>query len=375
MNDHQQAHIVFAGGGTAGHLFPGLAVAAALVEARMARRVSFAGCGQELQRRQVAQAGFEYLSLECEPWRRRWRHLPQFLSAHQRGRRQAAAFLSENRADLVIGLGGYASLPMARAAVRRTIPLILLEQNAVPGRATRWLARRAAGICLGMDEARARLPSTRAAIDFTGTPLRAGFAMTPQPARERLLVVLGGSGGARQLNEAVPRALALIAERLSGWRVLHQTGAADELRTHQRYAALGVDARTVSFIDDMPAVLARAGLVISRGGGTTLAELTACGAPAVICPYPWAADNHQRLNADALAHRGACRVFDFRDIAEPDVASKLAQLLAELVDCEAERLRLGNIIAKLAQPRATDHVVRMVRQILAVRPAYRGAVT
>jgi len=292
-------------------LFPGLAVAERLAEQLPQVRITFAGSGKAFEQRQVAEAGFEYLALPCRPMPQRAREAFSFLVENFVGYLAARRFLVETDVAAVVGLGGYASVPMGRAAARRGVPLVLLEQNAVPGRATRWLARRAALVCLAMPSAAGAL-RCRCPVQVTGNPIRGGFSAAAAAARQ--LLVLGGSGGARSLNESVPRALYRLREQLADWRIIHQAGDSGPASTRDLYRKLALEATVLDFIPDMPVVLSASALAICRAGGTTLAELAVAGVPAVLLPYPHAADDHQRRNAEWFAAAGGAVVLDERGL-------------------------------------------------------------
>jgi UDP-N-acetylglucosamine--N-acetylmuramyl-(pentapeptide) pyrophosphoryl-undecaprenol N-acetylglucosamine transferase len=236
----------------------------------------------------------------------------RFVADNARGWRQAARYLREHRVDAVVGLGGYASYPMARAAHSLDVPLILLEQNALPGRATRQLASRARLVCLALEEARRHLLAA-GPVRVTGNPVR---QVGPWPARassdKRRLLVLGGSQGSESLNTAVPRALARLQPELARWSILHQAGEAGVTAVTHLYAEFGLAAHVTPFVENLPYVMAHCHLAISRAGGTTLAELAAAGLPAMLVPYPSASDDHQRCNAEVYASRGGCRIVDGR---------------------------------------------------------------
>jgi UDP-N-acetylglucosamine--N-acetylmuramyl-(pentapeptide) pyrophosphoryl-undecaprenol N-acetylglucosamine transferase len=365
MAQEPSRHVVFSGGGTGGHLFPGLAVAASLVKSDPATQITFAGSGRELERRLVDQAGYRYLALDCRPFRLRPDRLVSFILAHRRGLAQARAWLAAERPDVVVGLGGFASVPLAHAAAKARVPLVLLEQNAVAGRANRWLAPHASLVCLAFDEARAGLPRTARRVLLTGNPIRAGFDRHERRNRNsagaRLLIVLGGSGGSRQLNAAVPQILGLAGQTLAGWRIVHQTGPADAETVGERYLALGIDADTTSFVDDMPDLLSRANLVISRAGGTTLAELAAAGVPAIVCPWAAAAHDHQRRNAKVFERQGACRIWQPERLDVAEEQRILAQSLAELVIDGNQRAGMSHAMQSLAHPLAADRVAEQIR--------------
>ncbi len=354
-------HIVFTGGGTGGHLFPGLAVAEALTRSDPSTRITFAGSGRPFERRHVEAAGFEYLAIPCRPMPPGPLGVPRFLAANLAGFLRASGFLRRERVRCVVGLGGYASAPMARAAVRRRVGLVLLEQNAVPGRATRWLARAADAVCLARDAAREHLPR-QCRVHVTGNPVRASFFSgggTPQPERPRQILVLGGSSGARSLNEQVPRAFARLGACRGGWRILHQSGPDDVQLVRDLYASLGIEAVVVPFLDDMPGTLATTRLAISRAGGTALAELSAAGVPAALVPYPHAADDHQRKNAREWVARGGCVLVDERD-ASGDFSVRLANALAPLMRDEETLSPMAQAMQDLARPAAALEVARII---------------
>jgi UDP-N-acetylglucosamine--N-acetylmuramyl-(pentapeptide) pyrophosphoryl-undecaprenol N-acetylglucosamine transferase len=360
-------HVVFAGGGTAGHLFPGLAVAQRLLADVPRARITFAGCGLEFEQRHVAAAGFDYLRLPCRPMPRRLCDLFAFFADNLRGYRQARRFLARNPAAAVVGLGGYVSVPMARAAVGRKVPLVLLEQNAAPGRATRWLAPRAALVCTAFEQAGRRL-SPRCPVRVTGNPIGAGFNVVgpdgrdPATLADRSLLILGGSRGARSLNRSMPLALAKIRSALAGWKVIHQTGTADFQATRRAYRELRLEAAATPFLTDVPDALAQAGLAVCRAGGTTLAELAAAGVPAVLVPYPHASDDHQRKNADVFTSCGASLTVDDREVAGR-LQDVLAETVGGLVGDPAKRADMSEAIRRLSRPLAAEDVAGVIRQL------------
>jgi UDP-N-acetylglucosamine--N-acetylmuramyl-(pentapeptide) pyrophosphoryl-undecaprenol N-acetylglucosamine transferase len=257
---------------------------------------------------------------------------------------------------------------MARAALAGGIPLILLEQNAFPGRATRRLAPHAKLVCVAFEEARRHL---RAAgpIRVTGNPVRVG----PKTQRKtaggaRRLLVLGGSQGSESLNLAVPQALARLQPELAGWSIVHQAGEAGAAAAVQLYQELGLAAHVVPFIENLPRVMAHCDLAISRAGGTVLAELAAAALPAVVVPYPAASDDHQLRNAEACAASGACRLIDGRHGASSVEGQLVSELPELLLDGEC-RQAMAAAIARLARPAAAWHVASMILdQALGARP-------
>ncbi|MCX7428270.1 MAG: undecaprenyldiphospho-muramoylpentapeptide beta-N-acetylglucosaminyltransferase, partial [Planctomycetia bacterium] len=360
-------HIVFAGGGTGGHLFPGLAVAQAVGREFPDVRVTFVGSGKPLERRHVCGAGFDYRELPCQPMPRRPWHVPGFVAKNLAGFLAARRFLRETHVGAVVGLGGYASVPVARAAKGCGARLILLEQNVVPGRATRWLARSADAVCVAFEPTVARL-RCRKRVEVTGTPIRHGFTTRVQSGEQggpRRLLILGGSGGAQSLNENVPRALYMIRRELARWEIVHQAGEAGVEATRSLYGKLGLDAMVVPFLRNMDRVLRQTDLAVCRAGGSTLAELAAVGVPAVLLPYPHAADDHQAHNAELFRTVGGCPVLDERQI-EGRLDESLSGVLSGLVADGRRRERIAYTLRRLGRPDATESVSRILFDLLGI---------
>lgn len=370
----QHPHIVLTGGGTGGHLFPGLATAEQLRGFRPDLAITIAGTGPGGFARRIHVAGCRCLPLSCRPFTTRPLGLFRFIVSNAVAYWAASRFLARNPVAVVVGLGGYASVPMARAAAARGIPLVLLEQNAVPGKATRFLACHARTVCLAFAESRAAFP-TDCPIHLTGNPVREAFTIPPAPPRGvpktgtgcPQLLVLGGSGGAQALNQTVPEVLAGLRESLVGWHIVHQTGTRDAEATRLRYAANGLHATILPWLDDMPGVMRQSSLAISRAGGTTLAELAATGLPAVLVPYPHAAADHQRANARAYWSAGAAEVVDQTDgpVAFPQA---LNDALAHLLVHPSRRKEMREAMLLQARPAAAENVARLILQTAGIQP-------
>ena len=398
-------HIVFSGGGTGGHLFPGLAVAQRLAAIIPQMRITFCGSGKSFERKHVTRAGFDYFALPARPMPCGPREAVAFVIEHLASYLAAGRFLREEQVSCVVGLGGYASVPMARAAARRHVPLVLLEQNAVAGKATRWLARRAALICTAFDETGASL-RCRCPVRVTGNPIRDGFSRgrekkwrvesgewrvkrsscwcgssttaptecffpsplvpRPSPLIGSQLLVLGGSGGAQSLNENVPRALYKVRRQLAGWQIVHQSGQSGLDATRILYAKLDLTATVVPFLGDMPQRLAATDLAVCRAGGTTLAELAAVGVPAILLPYPHAADDHQAANARHFAGGGGCVIIDGRDVPGR-LDDQLADMLCFLLANDELREWMSAAMHELARPNAADDVAELIWSIVSSR--------
>jgi UDP-N-acetylglucosamine--N-acetylmuramyl-(pentapeptide) pyrophosphoryl-undecaprenol N-acetylglucosamine transferase len=260
----------------------------------------------------------------------------------------------------VVGVGGYASVAVVLAAWLRRMPTLLLEQNVVPGAANRLLGRLARRVCVGFAESTPFFPAGRAV--HTGNPLRAGVlaaASQPRAARTRVgLLVFGGSQGARHLNQATLDALRLLGPTAATLAITHQTGATDVEEVRAGYASLGLDACVAPFIEDMGAAYAAADLVIARAGAMTCAEVTAIGLPAVLVPYPHAADDHQRRNAEVLVGAGAAEL-----ILDPELTGeRLAACVERLVADPARRGAMAAQARGLGRPDAAERVAEECRR-------------
>jgi UDP-N-acetylglucosamine--N-acetylmuramyl-(pentapeptide) pyrophosphoryl-undecaprenol N-acetylglucosamine transferase len=366
-------HVLFSGGGTAGHLFPGLAVAEELKRTAPHVRISFAGSGKAFEAEHVARAGHSYTAIPCRPLPRKPTEALRFIKDSFNGYYAARNLLREQHVTLVVGLGGYASVPASRAAARLGVPYILLEQNAVPGRATRWLAPRAALVCSALEGLHTQLRAG-CRLRVTGNPLRRAFSKRYTPAnllpgrigrvRPRRLVVLGGSGGSNTLNTQVPFALYKAGAALHDWQIIHQSGERNAAATGLLYRKLGIRATVAPFIGNLPEVLRASHLAISRAGGTTLAELAASGLPAVLLPYPRATDDHQRANADVFVEAGGAELVDEREV-NGRLDNYLAGKIVSLATDHLLRERQAEVMQRMARPDATRTVVDAITTLLA----------
>ncbi len=375
--------VIFAGGGTGGHLFPGIAVARELLAREPDARVLFVGSQKPIELDIVGGAGFEHIALPSVSPSLTPARIGSSLLKNWRAYRQARAILARERPSVVVGLGGFASVPPVLAAWRAGVPIVLLEQNVVPGKATRWLSRFADTVCLPWAETAKHL-SPRIRTVVTGNPIRREIAMladaesetgepggvSPRtlganrvrgltPPGSPTLLILGGSQGATSLNAAVLDALATLQTELTGWRIVHQTGAADLDAIRQRYAALSLAADVQPFFRDMAEQYRRATCVLSRAGATTLAELACAGLPALLVPLPTSAHDHQRLNACLFADHSAALVAEPSAPAADSLRASLVQLLSD----QPLRDRLRQNLRDLAQPQAASAVSAIVREL------------
>jgi UDP-N-acetylglucosamine--N-acetylmuramyl-(pentapeptide) pyrophosphoryl-undecaprenol N-acetylglucosamine transferase len=353
--------IVFAAGGTGGHLFPALAVAGELRRRRPGAAIEFIGGTRGLETRLVPQAGFPLRTLPVSGLKgtKLGGRLLAGAAAGLAVSRCCAWFLAR-RPGLVVGAGGYASGPAVLAAWVLRVPTMLMEQNHFPGATNRWLAPRADAVCVPSEAAKARLHGIGL---VTGNPVRPEFAaIGPPPNGARLsLLVFGGSRGARSINSAMTAALPQLAAMTPPPRIVHQTGPEGHETVARAYAAHpGVEAEILPFLDDMPRRLAEADLVVCRAGATTLAELAAAGRPAILVPFPFAADDHQRANAEVVRDAGAAVVIDDRDLDGARCAAEIAALARD----RDRRLRMGVAGRALALPDAAAAIAGVAESLL-----------
>ena len=363
--------IVFAGGGTGGHLFPALAVAEELRRCLPEASVNFIGGKRGLEQTLVPRAGYKLRSLGL--WGLKGKgalaRIKAVVAAGMAVVRCAAWFVS-SRPKLVIGVGGYASGPAVLAAWLLNVLKILkiktmvLEQNHFPGATNRFLAPRVDAVCVPSADAQKRLgcPAT-----ITGNPVRAAFReIGDPPGGSRLsIVIFGGSQGSRSINQALPRILQNLPSGTTTPRIVHQTGMADETAVRAAYAGYPAELIDIqSFIEDMPACLAAADLAICRAGATTVAELAAGGRGAILIPLPHAADDHQRHNAETLAKVGAARIVSDQELA----GDSLGSIIEELASDPGLTRRMGHAAASLDLPHATERIAQIAMSLISGEP-------
>ena len=363
MNVHSSRHpvsqVLIAAGGTGGHVFPALAVARAL----MARGVAVAWLGSEggMERALVERAGIAFHAIRVSALRgkglMRWpRTFGRLVGAYF----QARDVLKQLAPDVVLGMGGYVSAPTGIAAWIAGCPLVVHEQNAIPGLTNRILSRIAHRV---LEAFPASFPSGDKVV-HSGNPVRAEIAAIAEPdvrLRHRCgacrVFVLGGSQGALALNEVLPKALKELYARcpLDIW---HQCGAAHVASTRDAYRAVGLSVEPCAFIDDMAERYAWADVVIARAGAMTIAELAAAGVASVLVPFPYAVDDHQSANARYLAEAGAAVL-----LPQVELRDRLRDVLGPLLDDRGRILEMARRARALARPDATQTVVEQCLEV------------
>lgn len=346
--------VIIAGGGTGGHLFPAVAVGEAMMRERPDTEVLFVGTTAGLEARWMPASGLRYELFEVHGLRghsalERSKATVEFTAALCKAR----AVLRSFGAELVVGAGGYASAPIAIAAILARVPLVLMEQNTRPGLSNRMLWRSARKVCVGFDEA---MPFFGNKGVVTGNPVR--FASEPLPFRAHdplQILVLGGSSGAHRLNEGMLSALKIPRESVIKISLSHQTGEVDVGLVKAGYAALGCQAHVTPFIDDMASALAAADIVVARAGAMTVSEVALAGRPAIFVPYPFHRDRQQELNARVLERRGAAIIV--RD--DEYLGVNLAAAIAALAGDPARLMRMADAARGAAKPGAAQAIAQI----------------
>ncbi len=353
--------ILFAGGGTGGHLFPGIALAEEFRRQQPDMEIVFAGTRRGLEARVIPELGYPLVFLEVHGLvgirgRRRLKALFNFPKAVV----QALILLVRYRPSLVVGLGGYASAPVLLAAMVAGLPWVLQEQNAFPGLVNRIMAPWADAVFIAFAKAKEHLRS-RKVYDF-GNPLRARLQKIVKPEvllKERAgekgfnVMVVGGSQGARILNQVVPLAFSRLAECYPGLKVVHQSGAHDFAEVVKAYDNWKERVEVVEFINDIESYYRNADLLICRAGALTLAELGALGKPAILVPFPHAAHDHQTFNASVFADSGAA----WLRLESEFESQSLAADVERLINDPQTLAKMAEAALRQARPEAREKIV------------------
>jgi UDP-N-acetylglucosamine--N-acetylmuramyl-(pentapeptide) pyrophosphoryl-undecaprenol N-acetylglucosamine transferase len=353
---------ILAGGGTGGHVIPALAIAQQLQKDYSAE-VLFIGTARGIENRLVPAAGFPLRLVEVGGLNRvslktrlkTFSDLPRAVWTSRR-------ILAEFQPDVVIGVGGYASGPAMLAALLRRIPTLVFEPNFVPGFANRLVGRWVSGAAVHFAETGRYFRR----CEVTGVPVREGFFQISGGHRQNTkptLLVFGGSQGAHAINQVVMDSVAELRACVPGIHIVHQTGERDYNDAQAEYANLSGSVEAYRFIDDMPGRFAQADLLICRSGASTVAEVTAAGKPAVFVPFPRAADDHQKRNAEALERAGAAVMLEESKLSRETLVQAVSSLFSEPSRLE----RMGRAAHKLSHPNAAHDIAAMAARLAAIK--------
>jgi len=360
----EDLRVAIAGGGTGGHLFPALAVAEAVKARRPGASVLFMGSTRGMEAGTIMGDALDRVLLHSPRWTGGAFGLPMLGVRVARALGEAYAALKGFAPHALVGAGGYASVAPAVAAKALGVPVVLLEQNVIPGRANRILSRVADEVHTQFAESVARFPE-RARVRVTGNPVRMGILAAAARRRVRpmdgpfTLLVMGGSQGARSINHALWDALPMLGASIPTMRVYHCAGERYEDRAKARLFASGLAGRTWGFCNIIHELYAEADLVVSRAGATSLAERAAFGLPSILVPYPHARDGHQDANARVLERRGACAVVDDSELD----GKRFAEVVLDLAFDPVTRVRMGAATLASAMPDAAAVVSRRVEML------------
>lgn len=347
---------ILAGGGTGGHVIPALAIANQLKTTYNAECL-FIGTARGIENRLVPAAGYP-LQLVRVGALKNVSLTTRLKTAFDLPRAvwDAGRMLNEFAPNVVIGVGGYASGPAMLSAVVKHIPTLAFEPNVVPGFANRIVARFVSGAAVHFEETARYFRHS----EVTGVPVRqAFFDIPPKRGGTPTVLVFGGSQGAHAINQAMIRCLHVLNREAPGIHIIHQTGERDYNDGLAEYQWMASAAEVFKFIDDMPAAFALADLVVCRSGASTVAEITAAGKPAVFVPFPRAADDHQRVNAEALARHGAAVVVEESKLE----GVWLAETIAALLQDSQKLQRMGHAARELAHPSAARDIAAMAARV------------
>ncbi len=334
--------LIIAGGGTGGHLFPGIAVAEEFLARNPAHQVLFVGTEKGIEGRLLPRLGWPHCFIPAAGVRGKSplaaiKGMAMLMYGYAESRKVLKAF----QPDLVLGVGGYASAPLVLAARGMLIPRFIHEQNAIPGMTNKFLSHLVDQVFLSLESSARFFPKESTLL--TGNPLRRAILnqveqygegddpelRTPNLEPVFRLLVFGGSSGAHSINEAMVAALPQLTDWRTTVKITHQTGENDLATVQAGYTAAGFQAEVIPFIDDMAAAYQAADLIICRAGATTIAEVTACGKPCLFIPYPHAVDDHQRRNAEALLSADACFMLLERELTGARLAQEITALLGD----------------------------------------------
>jgi UDP-N-acetylglucosamine--N-acetylmuramyl-(pentapeptide) pyrophosphoryl-undecaprenol N-acetylglucosamine transferase len=364
--------ILLAGGGTGGHLYPGISVAQALKQRFANTQIVFLCTTREIDKTILEPTGFEYVPQTIVPPVKTVGGLLKFFKGWRETKELVRGILSERKPSAVIGLGGYAAGVAVKLASVANIPTAILNPDVIPGKANQFLMRYVRAVCCQFEATKQYVaPAHLEKLKITGCPVRDDIANPPpreQAARRlslssilKTLVVTGASQGAQTVNEAVLGALK--DSQLQGWQILHLSGKEHATAVRTGYRELGIEATVLDFTPAMADVWAVADLAVCRSGASTCAELTVCGVPAILMPYPFHRDMHQRANARVLSDAGAAILLDDEKNRETN-SSKLKPLLESLLHDVTRLKAMSEASRKLGKTDAADATASVVMDLI-----------
>lgn len=352
--------LLITGGGTGGHLFPAVAAAQALRSQQPDSDVLFIGTHRKIDTTSLQTYGFSSSSIYCHGLKgKNLVELIKAMAVLPISFLQAVARIRKFRPDVALGVGGYVTGPVMLAAKFLGVPTIVHEQNSIPGMANRKLGAIVDYVCISLPGSETFFPAEK--VVMTGNPVRENILELSrreklQPARKNTftMLVLGGSQGAHALNKVVTETICEgVAKGLTGLSIIHQTGKKDEEWVKEQYRQAGIKATVAGFFQNMKEVYEQADFLVSRAGATTLTEIAVLGKPAIVVPYPYAADDHQQRNAEYYAKNGGVLQIDESELN----SLKLRHILRELTESKEKLQSMGVAMRKLGTPEAAEKII------------------
>ena len=368
MKEDTTRHIrlIVTGGGTGGHLFPGISLAQAMMLADPGCEVLFIGTERKIDKTALSNLGFATRSIKSQGIKgKSFFAILKALFQQPLALWEAARIIREFKPDLVFGVGGYVKGPVILAARLLGVTTCIHEQNSIPGLANKLLGYIANKIFVSLPGSEKYFPASKTIL--SGNPVRntiikvSGEAKPKSGQEPSTLLILGGSQGARRLNSLMLEAAEDHLSKLSPPPfIIHQTGGHDEDHVRKRYAELGLNAKVQDFFSDMAGIYSQADLIISRAGATTLAELTVFHKPVILIPFPFAADNHQEINGRYLVEAGAGLMFRQADLT----GEKLGLQIKQLLEDKKLLAEMAENSGRVARPEATDTIINACMELL-----------
>jgi UDP-N-acetylglucosamine--N-acetylmuramyl-(pentapeptide) pyrophosphoryl-undecaprenol N-acetylglucosamine transferase len=359
-------HIVIAGGGTGGHLFPGIAIAEEFIKHDSQNKVLFIGTKRGIESKLLGKLGYELRTINVEGVKGRGiKALIKGFYQIPKSMWQSRRILKQFRPQIVIGVGGYASGPAVLAAHFMGLPTAIAEQNAIPGITNKILGKFADKVFVTYSQSQNWFSSVKVIV--SGNPVRAAFTYVREKKKEKNefwnLLIFGGSQGAAAINKAVIAMMPQMQRIKNKLRVLHQAGGQEMQLVRKAYEKYGVQAEVTPFIVDMVSAYAQADLIICRAGATSLAEITAAGKAAILIPFPYAANDHQTKNAQVLVDEGAAIMINERDM----IGERLFAAMESLLTDEEKLREMGANSAKQGNINAAAAIVETCIKLMAVK--------
>ncbi|MBM4054308.1 MAG: undecaprenyldiphospho-muramoylpentapeptide beta-N-acetylglucosaminyltransferase [Planctomycetes bacterium] len=363
--------ILFAGGGTGGHLIAGISAAEEVRKRFRNADIMFCGTDKKFEEEYVLQRGFRFKKIHAKKWERSFKGVFAFLRTTFVGVIESLILHRKFKPDIVVGLGGYASFAPIIAAKLLSVPSLLLEQNVVPGKANLFLARWADEICCHW-RASLKWFAKAKKVHVTGTPIRKGILSGRKmnfyekfglDFTKKTIIVTGGSQGAQAINEVILKSLPKLEQFSEEIQIIHCAGEHGYESVKKGYESTKINSFVCSFLNDMDAALNIADIVICRAGATTIAEITAIGIPAILIPYPYAADNHQYWNAIEVEKNGGGYLLQQIDLT-PD---KIVEIITDLLKNKEKYDRMKMFSKEMGLPNASVCVVDMISRLINYR--------